>query len=456
MKRAAVYGSMPLVALAGTVMLESGERQSLAQAIDGIQEQFGTSDTAIGGIFAAMVIVGVLGGFPMGVLADRVRRTYLLAGATVIWTVCMALNSVAGSFAILFACRMGVGAVEATGPAAVSLLADYYPAHERAKRMGLYQGGALIGGLLGIAVGGLAVKYGGWRWAFAMWIPLGIVVAVLMAAQPEPRRGDQDADLGDALLDGSAGTTADDVAHLSGLLPRPSRPPLAFEVATAPPRVVLRELLRIKSMWFGVLALTVSQLLLNGLQAWGIQYYKEVHGLDEAAAGGLAAVLGTGSAIGILGGGFLADRLLRRGMINSRVYVGAFGSIAATVVLMPAFATTNLAIGAPLMFVGGALLTIPVAPAEALVSDVVIPTLRGRASTVRSVVRALAGLGPILVGVLSDAFGLRAALVALCPVYALGGLVMLGAARHYPADLAYVLAYSRSDRAAARDLPASS
>jgi hypothetical protein len=113
---------------------------------------------------------------------------------------------------------------------------------------------------------------------------------------------------------------------------------------------------------------------------------------------------------------------------------------------MPTFASTDLALTAPLLFLGGALLTLPVAPAEALVSDVVVAELRGRASAVRSIVRALSAAGAPLIGLLSRAIGLRAALVAFSPIYAVGGLIMLAAVRHYPHDIAFVVAESRRRR----------
>ena len=444
------YSWMPLVALGATVAVEVGERQSLSQAVHGIQHQFGVSDFQVSLLPAAMTVVGVAGAFPIGVLADRVRRTWLMAGAMAVWTACMGLNGLVGSYILLFVFRMGVGAVEANGPAAVSLLSDYYPAKDRARVMGLYQSGALVGAVVGLGLGGVAVAAGGWRWAFFMWVPFGAAVAWLVARQPEPRRGDQDADFAAdlSLTDGSALGAAEVAATMGGLLPEPIRVG-TLDYASAGPREVMAELLRIPSMWYGVLALTISQLLLNGLQFWGVEYFKRVHHLGAAAAGGVAGLLGLGSIGGIVGGGFLADRLLRRGMVNSRVYVVAFGSIAATPLLMPAFASTSLAITAPLLLLGGAALTLPVAPAEALVSDVVVAELRGRAATVRSVVRALSAAGPLLIGLLSSqaGLGLRVALVAVSPIYAAGGLVMLGAARHYPADVAFVVAESQRLRA---------
>jgi MFS family permease len=449
--RAVRYGKWPLIALASTVALETGERMSLSQAIDGIQDDFGVSDLALGWLTFAMVLIGVLGAFPIGALTDRVRhRNRLLAGAMVIWTVVMGLNGLATSFTLLFIARMGVGAVEANGPAAISLLSDYYPVDERAKRMGLYQSGAFLGAMVGLLGGGVAVGLGGWRWAFFMWVPFGVISVVLLLRQPEPARGDQDSDFEVSLAVAGETLAASGLPAALAVLPAARREG-TLDYSTCTNREVLREICRIPSMWFGVLSLTVGQLMLASLQFWGVQYFKRVHELSDTGAGAVTALLGIGSIAGILGGGFLADRYLRRGYVNARVYVTAAGSVAASVVLVPAFASTSLAVTAPLFFLGGVFLTLPVAPSEAMVSDVVVSELRGRAATIRSVVRALSATGPLLVGWLSstlgdDADSLRWALVAITPVYAVGGLLMLRAARHYPADLAYVVAESRRAR----------
>ena len=444
--KAVRYGWLPLIAVASTVALEAGERQSLSQAVDGIQHHFGVSDFAVGFLPFAMAIVGVFGAFPIGILADRMRRTVLLAWAVVVWTVCMGLNGLATSYALLFTARLGVGAVEANGPAAVSLLSDYYPVKDRARTMGLYQSGALIGAIVGLTIGGVAVAAGGYRWAFWMWVPAGVAATLFLLRMPEPRRGDQDAVFEeDMALVTPGGTDVADLTEMTGLLPEPTRVgTLDYDRATS--REVGRELLRIPSMWFGVMSITISQLLLSSLQFWAVPYFKRVHHLGAAEAGAYTALLGIGSVAGVLGGGFLADRFLRRGIINARVYVVAFSSMAASVFLVPAFASTTLLVTVPLFFLGGVFLTLPLAPAEALVSDVVVAELRGRAGTVRSVVRALSNVGPVLVGGLSSVMGLRLALVSITPIYAVGGVIMLLAARSYPADIAFVVAEAKRRR----------
>jgi len=429
-------------------MLDSGERQSLSLAVNGIQHQFHVSDTAVGLLPFAMAVVGIVGSPPFGYLADRARRVLLLAGGVVVWTVCMGLDAIAGSYLMLFAFRLGVGAMEANSPAAISLISDYWAPAGRANKMGLYQAGALVGAILGLGLGGVLVGVGGWRWAFLMWIPLGMAVAVFVARQPEPERGCQDSAWGQAA---SAGP---DVPGLEAIVALPAATRVGTcDYASATPREVLRELRAARSMWFGVMAITIAQLLLNGLQFWAVPYFERVDHLGAAAAGGFAATLALGAVAGILGGGVLADRLLRRGILNARVYVVAGGCIAGTAVLFPAFASTHVWVTAPLLVLGGAVLTLPVAPAEALMTDVVVAELRGRAAAIRSIVRSLSSVGALIVGVLSTtlisslgfsrADGLRWALVALTPVYALGGVIMLLAARHYPSDVAFVAAEAR-------------
>ena len=449
-RRAVKYGWLPVAALAATVALDSGERQSLSQALDGLQRQFHISDLLAGSLPFAMGVVAIAGAIPIGILADRSRRTRLLSGAMLIWTACMALNGLATSFAMLFVFRMGIGAVEANSPASVSLLADYYPVEQRAKMSGIYQSGALIGALIGFIGGGVAVSLGGWKWAFLMWIPIGLAVVFFVARQPEPRRGDQDADYETDLR------AAEVIAAAGGeavtlRLPAPRRTGTIDDYRNCSNREVWRELARTPSFWFANMAITVASLLLNGLQFWGVPYFKRVHHMAPAAAGGIAALLGLGAVFGILGGGFLADHYRRRGVLNARVYVVAYGSILSTVVLLPAFASTSLAVTAPLLFIGGMCLTLPVAPADAILSDVVVPELRGRALAVRSIVRTISNAGALVIGAISAGFfasglshgdALRYAIVIVTPLYAIGGVVMLLCVRTYPADVAFVLSES--------------
>jgi MFS family permease len=419
-RRTAAYGAFPLVALAGSQFVQAGETQSLGFAVDGIQKAFGVSDLAVASIPLAMGIVGMAGAVPFGILADRRRRTALLALGTLIWTVAMGITGLASSFAFLLLARMAVGALESSNPAAISLICDYWPVQKRAAKMGLYQLGAFFGSITAFALGGVAVSLGGWRWAFFMWVPLGLGATTLLLLAPEPARGHQDEDTGSAAVPAPSGRVGTGDYHAMGV------------------REAYREILRIRTVWFGLVSITVAHLLLAGVGFWAVPYFKRVHGLGDVAAGGLVGLLAVGSATGIIGGGYLADRLVRRGSAHGRIHVIAVASVAASAVLVPAFASTSLWVTAPLFVVGGCLLTLPLAPTEALMAEVVVCDLRGRAATLRSVVRTVAATGPAIVGGLSDVIGLRAALVLLMPLYAVSGVIVLGARRTYSRDLAFV------------------
>lgn len=461
---------MALIALAGTTMLVQGDQSALAQAVHGMEQQFGLSDQVVGLIPLVMAGCASIGAIPAGVLADRRRRTLVLAGVCALWALGMGAGALAGTFALLFAARLLTGAAEGTPPVAISLLSDYFPVRRRSEAMGVYQAGAIVGAFIGLLGGGVAVQLGGWRWAFWIWLPVGLVVAIGYLFVHEPIRGHQDAKFGREMGERAAarrraastqagvGPSGPDAAclvvggHIALPPPRHGPPPPAEDVGLGE---ALRYLMRIPSMWFGTVSLTVSQLLLFGLSFWGVTYFERVHHVGPALAGALVTVLGAGSAIGILSGGFLADRLLRRGHVNARVYVVAYGSIAATLVLAPAFASTNLWVSAPLIFIGGILLTLPVAPAEALCTDVVPPQLRGRGAMVRQFVRTASYAGPYLIGVVSDAIashassasttvGLHWAIVAVCPLYALGGVIMFAAVRHYPRDISTVVSQAHA------------
>lgn len=438
-RQAVKYGSYPLVTLAAVSCLEAGERQSLAQAVDGIQGQFHVSDFGMGFLATAMAVIGVFGAFPFGHFADRLRRTWMLASAMGIWTFCMFLNVLAPTYALLFASRMGVGVVEANGPATQSLISDYYPVHERAKKMGLAASGALIGSIVGLSLGGVLVDAFSWRAAFWMWIPFGVIVIWMLLRAPEPRRGDQELDLDSGFVVGDSGELE---AIASLVLPEPTRIG-SLDYANCTWRDALKEVMRIRSMWFAVLAITISQGLLAGLGFWAVEYFKRQFDMSASAAGALAGVFLLTAALGIVGGGILADRLMRRGQVNARIYVVSFASLAATAFLLPAFISTNLTLTTPLFLLAGLFITLPIAPADAILQDVVVAPLRGRASAMRSAVRALGSLAPVTIGALADVFDLRVAFIILTPLYAIGGIVMLAAAKTYPADLAYVAAESR-------------
>ena len=193
------------------------------------------------------------------------------------------------------------------------------------------------------------------------------------------------------------------------------------------------------------MSLTISSFLLGALGVWGIDFFKQAFDLSATKAGAFVPVIGGGAALGLIGGGELADRLLRRGMANARVYVAAVSSVLASVLLLPAFLTSSLPLAAVLLFFGSLCLT-DAGGAErgADVRRRARRTCAAGRSAIRSIVRALSALSPLDRRACSPTSPTcRPPSPSSRPLYAVGGLVMLFAARTYPADLAFVAAEAR-------------
>jgi MFS family permease len=83
--------------------------------------------------------------------------------------------------------RLGVGVGEAGGVApAYSLIADYFPPHQRARALSIYSFGIPIGSALGIVFGGLIASKIDWRFAF---FAVGLAGIVLAPIFPADRQG---------------------------------------------------------------------------------------------------------------------------------------------------------------------------------------------------------------------------------------------------------------------------
>ena len=78
-------------------------------------------------------------GIPFGRLADKVVRKKMIAVGLAIWSLFSGLTGFATDFWTIFACRVMVGVGEATlGPAAMSLLSDFFPKRMRATVQSIY------------------------------------------------------------------------------------------------------------------------------------------------------------------------------------------------------------------------------------------------------------------------------------------------------------------------------
>ncbi|KQX23427.1 hypothetical protein ASD39_06285 [Sphingomonas sp. Root50] len=132
------------------------DRMILTLLVGPLKADLGLTDTQLGllhGLAFAMFYATL--GYPLGLLADRISRKWLIMTGVLLWVSMTALSAFAQSFWTLFLCRMGLGLGEAAlSPAALSLIADYFRPQMRARAASVFITGASVGGALAVMVGG--------------------------------------------------------------------------------------------------------------------------------------------------------------------------------------------------------------------------------------------------------------------------------------------------------------
>ena len=259
-------------------------------------------------------------GIPIARLADRHRRTKIIAAGIVIWSAMTAACGLAKTFGQLFAARVGVGVGEAAlSPAAYSMLADSFPPSRLARALSIYSGAIYVGGGIALVAGGALIAsvqpmtfpfigtLEPWQTVFVIVGAPGLLVGAWVATLREPARRE-------------AGTAAP--------VPMTTREVLAY----------LRE--HFATYGSFIVATSIASLMWNGASAWIPTYFIRVHhwtaGQIGLAFGVCLMVFGTA---GILTGGLLCERLRARGKVDGNLRVAA---LASTLALVPGVAAPLL------------------------------------------------------------------------------------------------------------------
>lgn len=146
----------------------------------------------IGGLYFAVFYCFI--SIPVGWIADRTSRVWVLTLACALWSAATMACGVASNYSQLVAARMTVGFGEAGGvPPSYALVSDYFPPGRRGTALGIYNLGPPIGAALGVAFGASIAAAYSWRDAFIVLGSVGILAAVLLRViVREPVRGGLD------------------------------------------------------------------------------------------------------------------------------------------------------------------------------------------------------------------------------------------------------------------------
>lgn len=172
------------------------DRQLLASFANWIVPDLGLTNTEFGLLTGLIFIFfySVAGVF-MGVLADRVNRTRLIAAGLALWSALTALSGMAKGFVSLAIPRLFIGIGESImTPTAMSLLADRFPSSRLGFASGVYYMGVPIGVAASLFVVAYLEPLLGWRGCFYALGGLGLALAAIMFFMKEtPRKHETEA-----------------------------------------------------------------------------------------------------------------------------------------------------------------------------------------------------------------------------------------------------------------------
>jgi MFS transporter, Spinster family, sphingosine-1-phosphate transporter len=337
----------------------------------------------------------------LGLLADRFSRWLIVGSAVILWSLASGGSGLAATFAILFMTRICVGIGEGGyGPAAPTILSDLFSIETRGRIMAIFYAAIPVGSALGYVVGGLIGAHFGWRWAFYLVAPPGLLLGLLCFWQRDPR------------------VTAH---HLALELPRRSLGDYF-------------KLFRTRSYLINCAAQTLMTFVTGGLGFWVAAYLRyrnqspdvgmTVFGLITVVAGLLSTLLG----------GVIADKLRSR-FAGSYFWVSGIGMLIAC----PIFVVT-LYIPFPAawvtMFLAIFFLFLNTGPSNTALANVSLPAVRATAFAVNIlVVHALGDVQAFwLLGYIGGHTNMHVAFLFVSGIILVSGLVWLMGVKYLPAD----------------------
>src|SRR6516225_4325259 len=154
------YAWYVVIVLTAIYMLSFVDRQILSLLVPQIERDLNIKDTEIGLLGGpAFALFYTFMGLPLGRMVDSVNRSRLVAICIVIWSLFTSMCSAARTFGTLFLARVGVGVGEAgLGPAAYSMIADYFPREKMGAAISVYYMGLFFGTSLAQLVSGVTVQ----------------------------------------------------------------------------------------------------------------------------------------------------------------------------------------------------------------------------------------------------------------------------------------------------------
>jgi MFS family permease len=378
------------------------DRFVFSLALEAIKQDLSLNDSQIG-FMSGIAFAGfyAIAGIPIARWADRGNRVTILSLSVGLLGIMVSLCGMVINFAQLLIARAGVAVGEAgTVPAAQSLITEYFNRKERPRAMGIYFMCYPVSMIIGYIVGGWLIDFFGWRSTFLLLGIPGVLIAL--------------------------------VAKLSL---RESRLFKERKVVLDQPSVkqVFLFLWRQQTFRQILLSFCVVYFFVMGAMQWSAPFLMRIHSMDAVEAGmWLAFSWGIGGLLGGYLGGHWATRYaankekiqLRVMAVNIIVYgfISVFG-----------YLTENSHIAVFCFFLSAFLVNLANGPIFSMIQSLVTDRMR---SVTVALVFLFAnfigyGLGPWVVGIVSDLLHSQFGIDSLRYALALSCLGVVWVAAHY-------------------------
>jgi MFS family permease len=356
-----------------------------------------------GSLATAFLFVYMFSAPLLGWLADRMSRWLLIGVCVILWSLASGASGLAATFAMLFATRLFVGIGEgAYGPAAPTILADIFPLEIRGRILAYFCAAIPVGSALGYVLGGLIGTHLGWRWAFYLVTPPGLLLGALCFFMRDPRE--------------------------------------RFQIGANRERADWKQigtLLRTRSYLINTVAQTAMTFALGGLAFWipGYLQYRHQPPSTRIVFGGITVVAGL---ISTILGGIAGDRLRKR-FSGSYFLVSGIGMLLAFPFTV-GMVFTPFPLAWIMLFFAVFFVFFNTGPSNTAIANVALPAVRATAFALNIfVIHFFGDAGaPPLIGFIAGRTNLDIAFLFISVTMLIAGVVWLAGMKYLERDTAAV------------------
>ncbi len=375
-----------------------------------LKTEWGITDAQCGLLMSAVSWVEVIFAFPIALLLDRWSRKKGIAIMAIIWSVATAAGAFTKNFSQLFATRTAVGLGEAGySSGGIAVLSAITKPEKRARWLGFWQAGIPLGQALGVLVGGWIAVHYGWRSAFGVVAIPGMIAAIMFFWVKDYKT----------------------IELTKSVAQDESRGKVRMGKLD-----VVKELFRSKALILNNLGAASFMFAATAMTTWLAVYLQRTQGMGVEQSSMYVAGILIVAFIGAPLGGYLTDLMLRK-VDSARMLFPSISAFMGAVLLAIGLLlfkgfTVYLFITASGFFI---MMCLP--GTLAVTQDLVHPGLRTTSRSVAVIFQTLLGTstGPLVVGALSDLYGLENAFLCLSVMGLLSAALYLWGSFRYERDL---------------------